>query len=472
MSLQPRGFTVFASALAVAASITLAGCGGSQRSVGALPATSATSSATTIPSVVGAALVDDWTTYAHDQLRTGYQPQATGISASNVAGLKPRWLVNLGEPVKASPLVANGVVYVAGQLGTVRALDVASGKTLWTTNIGGDVQMTPTLADGLVFVGTHSAPFKFLALDASAGTTHWSVSLRGAIRGEPVVLNGIVYVGDASGDPPTCNQGGIHGFGETTGASVLTWYDDPKPNDGGAVWSPISTDGQALYFGTGNTCSPGATYGNSEVKLGPTGSVAWAFNAANVLEDNDVGSGSMLLGNDVVATDKNGTIYDFDRLSGSIVWQTKIGFLDGYGPIGSASSDGQIIIDDGGYISSPLLQPRNPGAYIYGISRSGNVLWKNQINDEVRGNIPINNGVAYGGIDGALVALDIRSGAKLWSYPLGNATVASPAIVPSGLYYADQGGNVYAFSLPGGTTTDVRRRAEWSASSSETTHRN
>ena len=366
--------------------------------------------------------------------------------------------MQIGEPIKASPLVAKGVVYVAGEGGTVRALDVASGKTLWTTNIGGDIQMTPTLADGLLFVGTHTLPGTFAALDEATGATHWRATLYGAIRGEPVVLNGTVYIGDASGDPPTCNQGGIHGFGETTGMRVSTWYDNPTPSDGGGIWSPISTDGIALYFGTGNTCSPRVTYANSEVKLTPDGSVQWAFNAADPLEDDDVGSGSMLVGNDAVASDKNGTLYDFDRMSGRIVWQTKLGFLDGYGPSGSASTDGQTIVDDGGYINDPTKQTVDPGAYIYGLSRAGTVLWKNRVQDEVRGNIPINNGVAYAGVDNALAAIDIRSGAKLWSYALGNAAVASPAIVPSGLYYADQGGNVYAFSLPQSSTNSLPRR--------------
>ncbi len=57
--------------------------------------------------------VDDWATFAHDMLRSGYQPQPTGISTSSVKSLALRWSYNMGEPVKASPLLVGGVVYVA-----------------------------------------------------------------------------------------------------------------------------------------------------------------------------------------------------------------------------------------------------------------------------------------------------------------------------------------------------------------------
>lgn len=413
---------------------------------------------TLIPGVLGAALVDDWTTFAHDQMRTGFQPQQTGISSGNVGSLALRWSAQLGESATASPLVANGTVYVAGRSGTVRAFDSGSGKTLWSTNVGGPVTMTPALADGLLFVGTHGLPGTLQALDAATGAKRWVATLPGAVRSEPVVLDGVVYTGDASGDPPTCNHGGIHGFGETTGAPVMSWFDDTKPNDGGAVWSPISTDGTALYFGTGNTCSPGVSFANSEVKLTTGGEVLWSYNAANVLADDDVGTASMLLGNDAIAADKNGTLYDFDRTSGRIVWSTKLGMLDGYGPVGSASSYGQTIVEDDGYINDPTEKTVDPQAYIFGLTRSGTVLWKIEVNDEVRGNIPINNGVAYAGANRSVMALDIRSGAKLWSYPVPNDTYASPAIVPSGLYFVDTGGVVYAFGLPSASSAAVRRR--------------
>jgi len=399
---------------------------------------------------------DDWTTFAHDQRRTGYQAQATGITTATARSLQLRWSVSLDEPVRASPLVAGGSVYVAGEGGTVAALDSASGATLWRVSLGAPIYMTPTLDGGVLYVGTHGQPGILDAIDAASGTIRWTASLPGAIRSEPVVLDGVLYVGDASGDPPICNRGGVHGFQTATGAHVFDWYDDPKTADGGAVWNPISTDGQALYLGTGNTCSPNVSDANAAVKLSPSGATLWAHNTATPLSDDDFGSALVLAGSDAIGSDKNGTLYDFDAVSGSIVWSRKLGTLDGYGPIGSVATDGTIIVTSGGYVSDPTQTTGNPGGWLYGLERDGSILWRIQTPDAVSGDTPITGGVAFAAGGNDLTAYDERSGAVLWTYPFAAAAYPSPALVPSGVYAADYGGTIYAFALRA-TATKQRR---------------
>jgi len=54
------------------------------------------------------------------------------------------------------------------------------------------------------------------------------------------------------------------------------------------------------------------------------------------------------------------------------------------------------------------------------------------------------------GLDTNMDALDINTGSVIWSFanPVGTLFDAGPVVVPSGLYIADERGNVYAFSLP------------------------
>jgi outer membrane protein assembly factor BamB len=118
----------------------LAACAGASHTP--LPVAAPSAAPTAFPTEPGA--VDDWTMFAHDNARTGFEAQNTG--------------------------------------------------------------MTPTLDAGVLFVGTHVAPGTFDALDAATGAVRWSATLPGAIHGEPLVLNGVVYVGDASGDPPIMAQ--------------------------------------------------------------------------------------------------------------------------------------------------------------------------------------------------------------------------------------------------------------------------
>jgi outer membrane protein assembly factor BamB len=419
------------------------------------PTPAPVTSATVFP--VQSGDVDDWTTFAHDSARTGFEAQTTGITASTVSTLALRWSIQYGEPIAASPLVANGLVYLAGTSGTVRALSITDGTVVWQTSLGAEIRMTPALDSGMLFVGTHVPPGMLEALDTATGAVRWTASVPGAIRGEPVVLNGTVYVGDASGDPPACNHAGLHAFDEMTGTQTLTWYDDPKPADGGAIWNPISTDGDALYLGTGNTCSPGVTYADGAVKLSTAGTVLWGHNLAAALSDDDFGGALTILGNDAIGIDKNGTLYAFDRASGTIVWSDRLGHLDGYGGIASPGTDGLTLVVGGGYVNDPTKTTGNPGGLLYGVTREGKIVWKVQTDSAVSGNASVVPGVAFVSMNDGLSALSLATRATLWSYPFGAEAYASPAVVPSGVYVADEAGHVYAFGLP--SSASATRRA-------------
>src|SRR5437763_15101460 len=80
----------------------------------------------------------DWPAYGHDPQGTRYSP-AAAIDRGNVARLAPAWTYRTGEagaafkPTKhtafeATPLVADGVMYVGTPLGRVVALAPSTGQ--------------------------------------------------------------------------------------------------------------------------------------------------------------------------------------------------------------------------------------------------------------------------------------------------------------------------------------------------------
>jgi len=122
-------------------------------------------------------------TYAHDQARSGFEAQATGIDRTTVAALRTRWTSSLREPVWSSPIVAGGAVYVGTDAGNVVSLDAASGAIRWKVHVGPSVRMTPALIDGTLFVGIYGTPHgngrpptdaAFVALDPATGTVRWT----------------------------------------------------------------------------------------------------------------------------------------------------------------------------------------------------------------------------------------------------------------------------------------------------------
>ena len=70
----------------------------------------------TVPSQAGALDPADWTTFHFDNARTGVNPLESTINSKNVKFLSLKWVgMNMGGLViSSSPVVSNGVVYVAG----------------------------------------------------------------------------------------------------------------------------------------------------------------------------------------------------------------------------------------------------------------------------------------------------------------------------------------------------------------------
>jgi outer membrane protein assembly factor BamB len=429
----------------------MAGCGNHRDAATAQPAPTATAEPVApglVPPAQGVTSGDDWPTFAHDDARSGYQPQPLAVTKSTVASLKLAWTKSFGAAIKASPIVGRGLVYIGASDGTVRALDARSGRLVWKQTLPGSIDMTPTLAHGKLFVGTHTVPSIFAALDAANGKVLWRTPLHGCVRGEPVVVNGIVYEGESCGDPGFCHNGGMRAFDERTGAIRWKRNVTPVAKNGGAQWSPVSYDGRRLYFGTGNICKVNSPLGDAVVAMAPNGKIEWSFQAANPLSDDDFGGGPMVNNGQVFVTNKNGVLYDFEAASGKLLWRKQIGFVDGYGSAGTPTTDGSIIITGVGYRSDPTTTKGPPGGGLMGIDGNGRTRWTVLTQNNVFGYAAICNGIAFVDLDSDVTALDVSTGAVLWKYRAAAQLYASPAIVRSGLYTADMAGNVYAFSLP------------------------
>ena len=82
-----------------------------------------------------------------------------------------RWRYATDGPVRSSPAVAEGTVYVGSTDGRLYAIDAATGREVWRVDVGSPVSSSPAVAGGLVlFV---SADGVCHAVDRRTGTTRW-----------------------------------------------------------------------------------------------------------------------------------------------------------------------------------------------------------------------------------------------------------------------------------------------------------
>jgi outer membrane protein assembly factor BamB len=445
---------------------------------------------------------DDWTTFAHDVTRQGQETLSTGITSTTAPKLALRWKITVppgsgayAQQIYASPVVyAGNVIVVTRDPAVVYDYSAIDGTLLWSRALGSESVKTPTIdpVNQYVLVGNrdfnsttgNSLPSTYEALRLVDGSVAWSTTVNGLTRSPEAIVNGTIFVGTAGGgDSQTsgtgyCANNGVTALDAATGSARWTWYVDQttNPGGGGTVWGAIAYDGSRLIVPTGNTC-PGETpvpTANGVVALDLNGNLLWNITAwSNAGADYDVGSGVMVAGGRATFLSKSGTMYSVTSQNGSIVNKITANANVGEGFFASPTTDGNtVVVSTGAYPDSSGTSARAATAAVgpdrcytgfarrrtqgitgfhsllEGFDSSGNVLWSTQMFNQMKGYAAIDDGLVFAGLDSTLVALNITNGGQVWSYATADTLIASPVVVPSGVYAADASGNVYAFSIP------------------------
>ena len=266
----------------------------------------------------------DWLTWRKTFDSLGFSP-LDQINTDNVDQLVRAWRVPLAPgPNMATPLVHDGVMFLADTGDTVLALDAATGAELWryqypsTPRTGpGATSLTAkigiALHDDKLIVPT--TDLHLIALDFRTGELLWDHAIavtaanaeRYSLRAAPLIADGVIVQGVTATMVP---EGGfIIGLDSENGEELWRFQtvagpDDPGGNtwndiahverQGGSVWVPGSYDAELdlVYFGTAPTyhtapllnpveisgVSNDALYTNSTLALRPgTGELVWYF---------------------------------------------------------------------------------------------------------------------------------------------------------------------------------------------------
>jgi PQQ-dependent dehydrogenase (methanol/ethanol family) len=213
-----------------------------------------------------------------------------------------------------TPVVANGLMYLAEGSGRVLAIDVLSGEVVWThlRAYPNDIAASEayprhrgvSIFEDTIYWGT--ADSYLVALDARTGSKRWEVRTGDYHTGEghahaPLIADGKVFIGTAGGD--FAARGKFQAFDVRTGELKWTLYTVPRkgepgydtwtengqwPPGGGAAWNTASYDADLnlVYFSTGQpapwtTASRGpgdSLYTNTLIAAdADTGEMRWHF---------------------------------------------------------------------------------------------------------------------------------------------------------------------------------------------------
>lgn len=259
----------------------------------------------------------DWPSWRRTLDNHGYSP-LDQIDKTNVNQLQLAWAISMRDGQnQTSPIVHDGVMFLANPGNVVQAIDGATGDILWEYRYefppdsltGTGATRGLALYQDKIFLSTYDAAI--VAIDTATGDQVWRTEKADYTQGytqtsTPVVANGVIVSGINGCERFTDDGCFITGHDPETGEEIWrtstialpgdinngSWGDiPPHLRGGGDTWIPGSYDPDLnlFYIGTaqakpwvaasrGMSTQNDALYTNSTLALNPTtGSVSWYF---------------------------------------------------------------------------------------------------------------------------------------------------------------------------------------------------
>jgi polyvinyl alcohol dehydrogenase (cytochrome) len=262
----------------------------------------------------------DWTTYHHDNARTGLAADLAPLGT-----LSRAWTATLDGAVYGQPLVVGDRVFAATENDTVYALDAGSGAVIWSAHVGAPMRRAQLPCGNIDPLGITSTMVYdpstnlLFALAERSGAAHVLVSVdatSGQVReqraAEPPRGDRVAHQQRAAlnlvADKVYIAYGGLAGdcgnyIGSvvalpTTGDATPLSYAIPTTREGG-IWAPGggAVVGDNLLYAVGNGESTSGAHDGSDsvIALTPQLGLADWFAPATWADDNaaDLDLGSM-----------------------------------------------------------------------------------------------------------------------------------------------------------------------------------
>jgi alcohol dehydrogenase (cytochrome c) len=422
----------------------------------------------------------NWLTYSGGYRSQRYSP-LNQINRQNVGQLKMAWVYQIRQTgvLEASPIVADGIMYITEPPSTVTALDVRTGRPLWswspvippdvmTISAPSPVNRGVAVLDDTVFVGTVVG--HLTALDAKTGAVRWDTVVDDNKHAyfltlAPLALDGKIIVGVSGAEAGI--RGFIDAYDSHTGRRLWrrwtipapgepgseTWSKDSWQHGGGSTWLTGSYDPELnlLYWGVGNPgpdlngdVRPGDNlYTCSLLALNPSdGSIKWYFqftphdthdwdaNQIPILIDSSVNGRARKL---IVTANRNGFYYVLDRATGAFLSGTpyaKQNWAEGLDAKGRPRVRPGTDPDTAGVLTypslagsanwhSPTYSPQT-GLFYQAVKEMGTYFFKGDAKYE-QGRVFDGGGFrSVGGDDayGAVRALEATTGQLKWEFKL------------------------------------------------------
>jgi parallel beta-helix repeat protein len=345
----------------------------------------------------------DWVMFRGDLSRSGI------IEAEWTPG-QVTWNFSIGDKVRSSPAVSDGVVYVSSYDNCVYAVDGVTGAKLWSFKTGNDVYCSPVVADGVVYFASQDE--KVYALNSSTGTQIWSRRfVNGYHTSTAAVVDGVVYLGGGDGY--------VYALNASDGSTFWSFRTNCN------MFSCPAVSGGVVYVG-----SMDANTGNMYALDAATGVKLWNFSTGYM---HQVSSSPAVVNGVVYFGSNDRQINALNAATGEKIWNYTTGAFTESSP---AVVNGVVYI--GANNNNLYALDANTGAKIWSFSAYNCIMSSPAVLD----------GVVYvGSNDNNVYAINASNGFQLWSYTTGGQVFSSPAVAKGGqVYIGSDDGHLYCIN--------------------------
>lgn len=332
----------------------------------------------------------DWAMFRHDLAHSG----SGGATAAVPQGTL-KWVFPTGAPSHSSPAVANGIVYFGSQDSKFYALDADTGVKRWEYETGSWVESSPSVASGVVYFGSNDG--RLYALNAQDGQKVWDFKTSFPVRSAPAIAGAALYFGSED----------YYLYAVDTATGKKIWdYDTKSP----AVSPPVVANG-IVYIGAAD----GYTY---------------AFNATNgqrrlrFRTHYAVYAGPAVVDSAVYVVTTNGRLSAFNGLERTRLQEHEIKPL---------------------WIQLRLMFPGVPEP-----PQQSGYLWTIDLRGASNTSPVVIGDILYVGVENKLVAVDLKTRKKLWSFPTEGAVRSTPSVVGNTVLVGSEDGRLYAVDATSG----------------------
>lgn len=377
-------------------------------------------------------------------MHTGVAPVAL---AEGVQGT--RWRFQTSGPVRSSPIIHDGTVYVGSGDGHLYAIDLATGDERWRFDAGASVASAPlvtqtrvcatTLVDAVFCVDRATGALRWRATTGNVASLAWGFEGTDFYSSSPLLVNDLLVAGSADGT--------VYAWHIANGAEA--WR---RPTGGRVRSSPAVSD-STIYVGSfdGTVYALDARTGVERWTYETEGT---ALNSANFGYDRrSIQSSPVVADSTLLVGSRDGHLYALDRTTGRLRWKV-------------AHDETSWIIATPAVRDSLVIDASSDAHFVHALRlRDGTETWRVKTYHSVwasplvSGNLAI---VAEGRYDGfgrgVVRGLDVATGAERWRLVVARPVMSSPAAAEGVLVFGSDDGAIHAVNMG---TPSLERAVFW-----------